>query len=60
MYLSATSVSSQVVKNGNYLSVLSHLTTLFVVNFYIFEDTYILLESPFHTELVGLCLSSVY
>ena len=30
-----------------------------VVSIYIFEETYILLESPFHTELSGLCTNSV-
>ena len=29
-----------------------------VVNLYIFEDNYILLEMPFHTELNGLCPNS--
>ena len=31
-----------------------------VVNLYIFEETYILLELPFHMELNGLCPNSVY
>ena len=31
-----------------------------VVSLYIFEETYILLESPFHTELNGFCPNSVY
>ena len=31
-----------------------------VVKLFIFEETYILLESPFHTELNGLCPISVY
>ena len=31
-----------------------------VVSFYIFNETYILLESPFHTELNGLFPNSVY
>ena len=30
-----------------------------VASVYIFEETYILLESPFHTELNGLCPNSV-
>ena len=39
----------------NYWSVLSHLMTLSVVSLCIFEETCILLESPFHAELNGLC-----
>ena len=31
-----------------------------VVRLYIFEETCILLESPFHTELNDLCPNSVY
>ena len=31
-----------------------------VVSPYIFEETYILLESPFHVEFNGLCPNSVY
>ena len=31
-----------------------------VVSLYIFKETYILLESPFHTELNGFCPNSVY
>ena len=31
-----------------------------VVSLYIFEETYILLESPFHTELKDLCPNSIY
>ena len=54
------SISSRAVKNGNYLSVLSHLTTLSAVNLYILEETYILLESLFHTEVNGPCPNSVY
>ena len=30
-----------------------------VLSLYIFKETYILLESPFHTELNGLCPNSV-
>ena len=29
-------------------------------NYGIFEETYVLLELPFHTELNGLCLNSIY
>ena len=31
-----------------------------IVSLYIFEETYILLESLFHTELNGLCPNSVH
>ena len=60
MYLSTTSVCSWVVKNGRYLSILSQLMALSVISLYIFEETYILLESPVHAELNGLCPNSVY
>ena len=31
-----------------------------VASLYIFDKTYILLESPFHTELNGVCPNSIY
>ena len=31
-----------------------------VASIYIFEETYISLESPIHTELNGVCPNSVY
>ena len=34
--------------------------SFYVGIFYIIEETYILLELPFHTELNGLCPNSVY
>ena len=59
MYSSDTSVSSQVVKT----TIFEHFKPLndsfSVVSLYIFEETCILLESPFHAELNGLCPNSI-
>ena len=42
--------------NSSYLSILSQLMAIFLWlrSLYIFEETCILLESPFHAELNGL------
>ena len=60
MYLSTTTISSQVLKNGNYLSILRQIIAFSVVSHCIFVKTCILLKSPFHAELNGICFYSVY
>ena len=31
-----------------------------IINLYIFKETCIVLESPFHSELNGFCFNSIY
>ena len=60
MYSSATSVSSRAVKRLIFEHFKPLNDSFSVASLHIFEETYILLESPFHTELNGLCPNSVY
>ena len=50
------------VKNGNYFIVIRRTIngSFSVVSHYILVEICMLLESPFHAELNGLCPSSVY
>ena len=43
------------IESGIYLNILSHLVEVFRVSPYILKETCMLLESPFHVELNGLC-----
>ena len=47
------SICLQVIKNSIYFSILSHFMAInfSVVSLYNFEETCVILESPFHAEL---------
>ena len=54
MYSSTMSIYLRVFKNRNYLRILQQLMAFSVVSHCIFEETCILLESPFYAEWKGI------
>ena len=59
MFALVTRVCLLMIEKGAYFSILSQFMAIFL-SLYIIDETYTLLESPFHAELNGLCPNSIY